>query len=413
MIVEIISTGTELLLGQIINTNAPYLARRLNQLGFNVLFQSTIGDNRERMAQVIANALSRADIIITTGGLGPTQGDITKEVCAQVINRRLILHAPTLDRIKNFFSARNIYMPESNVRQAMIPEEAIVIDNDRGTAPGVIVPTDNQFIIHLPGPPHEMEWMFEHSIVPFLKNKFGQQGAIVSKVLRTYGIGESALEEKIKDLIKAQTNPTIALLARNGEIHIRLTAKGQSEYESGQLIAELEEKIRHRINPYIFGSDDETLEMVVGQLLISNKFTIALAESCTGGLVTSRLTDVPGSSKYLVGSIICYSNKIKTDYLGVPAQVIAEYGAVSEKTAGYMAQGIRNKFATNLGIGITGIAGPDGGTLEKPVGLVYIAVAGQNGLRCFKHIMTGQRTGIKNRIALTTLDIIRRYGLEL
>ena len=240
MIVEIVSTGTELLLGQIVNTNAPYLARKLNELGFDVLFQSTVGDNRDRMTQVLSTALDRADIIITTGGLGPTQGDITKEVTAKLLGKTMFLHEPSLKSIKCFFAARKIAMTDNNQRQAMIPEGALVLANDRGTAPGVIVETEKNTVIHLPGPPFEMEGMFQKSVAPYLIERFGAQGIILSKVLRTYGLGESSLEEEIKDLIKSQGNPTIALLARSGEIHVRLTAKAPSGDEARILIERLE-----------------------------------------------------------------------------------------------------------------------------------------------------------------------------
>ena len=409
MIVEIVSTGTELLLGQIVNTNAAYLARKLNSLGFHVLYQSTVGDNRERMTQVLATALARADIVITSGGLGPTQGDITKEVSAGLLNKPLILHEPSLERIRCFFRQRNLPMPDNNVRQAMVPEGAIVVDNERGTAPGVILEEGEKTIIHLPGPPHELELMFERSIVPYLIRRFGEQGIIVSRVLRTYGIGESTLEEKIRDFILNQSNPTIALLARNGEIHVRLTAKGASAMEANELIMRLENQLRQYIDQYIFGVDEESLEIVVGRLLQEKGMTLALAESCTGGLVSSRITDVPGSSVYLTGAIVCYSNQIKIDSVGVPAEILERYGAVSKETACYMAQGIRGKFKTDLGVGITGIAGPGGATATKPVGLVYIAVDGPAGCDCQEYRFFGERTGIKHRTALAALNQLRLY----
>lgn len=329
MIVEIVSTGTELLLGQIVNTNAPYLARRLNELGFDVLFQSTVGDNRSRMTDVLSTALGRADIVVTTGGLGPTQGDITKEVTASLLGLPLSLHRPSLNSIKCFFSHHKVAMTENNVRQAMIPEGATVLANNRGTAPGVIIETAKNTIIHLPGPPYEMEGMFEQTVAPYLQKRFERQGIIYSKVLRTYGLGESLLEDAIKDYIHNQSNPTIALLARNGEILVRLTVKADSESLAHQLIASLEEQLNERIGQYVFGYDDETLELVVGRLLAERRLTVALAESCTGGLVSSRITDIPGSSGYLTGAVVCYSNASKIAAVGVPAPVIENYGAVS------------------------------------------------------------------------------------
>jgi len=413
MIVEIITTGTELLLGQIVNTNAPYLAKQLNELGFHVLYQTTVGDNRDRMTQILTTALNRADLIITTGGLGPTQGDITKEVTAQVLQRSLYLHEPSMHRIKCFFAQHHACMPDSNLRQAMIPEGAIVLNNERGTAPGIILENNEKTIINLPGPPHELEGMVQQAVIPYLNKRFGIQGAIVSRVLHTYGIGESALEEKIKDLILNQTNPTIALLARLGEVIIRLTAKGQTQAHANQLIDELQQTIYGRISDYIFGIDDDTMETVVGNILTQKNLTIALAESCTGGLVTSRITDVSGSSQYVCGSIICYSNSIKIQELGVPKQTIATHGAVSSETAVAMAARIREKFNTDIGIGITGIAGPNGGTDAKPVGLVYIAIDGPAGLKCDKYQFVGQRTDIKYRASQAALDILRCYVHDL
>ncbi|MDR3592242.1 MAG: competence/damage-inducible protein A [Negativicutes bacterium] len=409
MIIEIVSTGTELLLGQIVNTNSSYLARKLNELGFDVLFQSTVGDNRDRMAQVLSTALARADIIVTTGGLGPTQGDITKEVTANLLGKTMYLHEPSLKSIKCFFAARQIAMTGNNQRQAMIPEGAIVLDNDRGTAPGVIIETDNNTVIHLPGPPVEMEGMFEKSVAPYLRSRFGVQGIIFSKVLRSYGIGESTLEEEIKDLIKSQGNPTIALLARSGEIHVRLTAKAASGEEAQSLIAGLEQQIRGRIGQYVFGTDDETLEQVVGELLTAKQLTVSFAESCTGGFVSHKITDIPGSSAYLTGSVICYSNDSKISAVGVPAATIESRGAVSPETAKAMAEGIRQRLASDIGVGITGIAGPGGAVPGKPVGLVYIAVAGSGGVQCHQHNFTGQRGSIKLRAALAALNHLRQY----
>ncbi|SDD43976.1 competence/damage-inducible protein A [Sporomusa acidovorans] len=415
MIVELVSTGTELLLGQIVNTNAPFLAGRLNELGFSVLFQTTVGDNRDRMRKVLEIAMARADIIITSGGLGPTQGDITKEVTASLLNKAMFLHEESVAHIQRFFDERRLCMSDNNLRQAMMPEGAQVIENTCGTAPGVIIEetTAGKVIINLPGPPHELTAMFEKSIVPYLVERFGIQGVIMSRVLRTYGLGESLLEEKIKKYILTQANPTLALLARNGEIHVRITARAASEKEALQLINELEGKIRPLLEEYIFGIDDETMEQAVGNLLLKQNMTIALAESCTGGLVTSRITDIPGSSGYLAGSFVCYSNNIKISQVGVPEEIIAAKGAVSRETAEYMAEGVRKEIHTDIGVGITGIAGPGGATANKPVGLVYIAVDGSAGKVCYEHYFNGTRTNIKHRTALAALNHVRHYLLTI
>ncbi|TWH49301.1 competence/damage-inducible protein A [Sporomusa sp. KB1] len=415
MIIELVNTGTELLLGQIVNTNAPFLAARLNELGFSVLYQTTVGDNRERMKSVLKTALERANIVITSGGLGPTQGDITKEVTASLLNKPMYLHAASAERIQRFFTEHRLCMTDNNLRQAMMPEGAQIIENTCGTAPGVIIEqeTTGKVIINLPGPPHELAAMFEKSIITYLTERFGVQGAIVSRVLRTYGLGESALEERIKKYISAQSNPTLALLARNGEIHVRITARAGSETESVQLINELEGQIQPLLNEYIFGIDEETMEKSVGNLLLAKKLTIALAESCTGGLVSSRITDVPGSSQYLLGSIVCYSNAVKTRHVGVPEEIIATKGAVSQETAECMAQGIKERFQTSIGVGITGIAGPDGATENKPVGLVYIAIDGSAGKVCYEHYFNGTRLDIKHRTALAALNHVRHYLLNI
>ena len=413
MIIEIISTGTELLLGQIMNTNTPFLSQKLNDLGFDVVYHSTVGDNKKRMQQVLSNALQRADIIITSGGLGPTQGDITKQVTAELLNIPLFLDEDSANNIKLFFEKRQLVMSENNLRQAMMPTGAIIIKNECGTAPGVIIEHDSKTIIHLPGPPHELEWMFEHAVVPYLNKRFALQGVIISRILHTYGIGESALEEKIKDFILAQSNPTIALLANKGEVIIRLTAKSDTADKAQLLIAGLEQKLRHEIADYIWGLDNDTIEANIGEILTRKQLTIALAESCTGGLITSRITDISGSSNYLMGSIVCYTNKIKTDFVGVPAQIIMDHGAVSHQTASLLATNMRQKFTATLGMGITGIAGPNGATPTKPVGTVFIAIDGPLGIQCKKYTFNGQRTDIKYRISQAALHMLRQYTLSL
>lgn len=409
MIVEIVSTGSELLLGQIINTNAPYLAQKLNEIGYDAVYQSTVGDNRQRMASVLSIALERADIVITSGGLGPTRGDITKEVTAELLGRPMYLHDESVEHIKGFFERRRLTMSQNNLRQAMMPEGAIVVKNFRGTAPGVVLEHEGKTIIHLPGPPMELEYMFENGIRPYLANRFGNQGMIVSKVLRTFGLGESALEERIHDYILAQKNPTLALLARSGEIHVRLTAKGETADHAHRLIGELEPKIRERIGEFVFGTDGQGLEQVVGEELTAKKYTLALAESCTGGAVSARLTDIPGSSAYLIGSIVSYSNPIKSGFVGVPESILEEKGAVSEETALAMAEGIRERFGADIGVGVTGIAGPGGGTEAKPVGLVYIAVAGPDGTVVEEERFVGQRNVIRTRTVNAALNLVRQY----
>lgn len=413
MVVEIVTTGTELLLGQIINTNSAYLAEELNKIGFDVLYQTTVGDNRVRMQEVLAHALNRADIVITSGGLGPTQGDITKEVTANLFDRELVLHQQSLDRIQAHFKQVDRVMTDNNIRQAMIPEGAAVLANYAGTAPGVVLEHEGKIIINLPGPPFELKDMFTRSVKPFLAEKFGYKSVIVSRVLNTFGIGESSLEDKIKDLIFAQANPTLALLARPGEVIVRITAKEETEEAARALIRAVEDEIRSRVGQYIFAIDDADMEDAVGALLTDKKLTIACAESCTGGLLTSRLTDVAGSSGYVCGAVVSYTNEVKVNELEVPGDVLAQKGAVSEEVAVAMAKGVLAKFRTDIGVSITGIAGPGGATADKAVGLVYIAITGKAGTKCVKHHFSGNRKAIKYRSTQTALDLIRKYVKEL
>ncbi|WP_110953211.1 competence/damage-inducible protein A [Anaerosinus massiliensis] len=413
MIIEIVTTGTELLLGQIVNTNSAYLAKQLNKLGLDVLYQTTVGDNRQRMTDVLKLALQRADIVITSGGLGPTQGDITKLVTASLFDLEMKLHQPSLDNIEKIFSSRGRQMTENNIRQAMIPDGAFVLDNACGTAPGIVLEHSGKVIINLPGPPHELKDMFMRKVVPYLSKKFGCESVIVSRVLNTFGIGESLLEEKIEDLILNQGNPTLALLARPGEVIVRITAKADTNEKARALIGKVETEIRKRIGQFIFAVDDGDMEEVVGKLLTDKRLTIACAESCTGGLLTSRLTDVSGSSNYVYGSVVSYTNEVKKDELHVKEEVLQEKGAVSEEVAIAMAEGILHKFHTHIGIGITGIAGPEGGSEEKPVGLVYIAITGSLGSRVYKYNFNGDRKYIKYRTSQAALDIVRHYVQEL
>lgn len=413
MVVEIVTTGTELLLGQIVNTNAAYLAESLNKLGFDVLYQTTVGDNRERMAEVLKLALARADIVITSGGLGPTQGDITKFVAAKLCGRQLYVDEKSLEHIRKFAMQRGFPMTENNVRQAMIPQGAVVFANACGTAPGVAIEQDGRVIIHLPGPPNECRDMFSRSVTPYLLQKYGTNSTIMSRVLHTFGIGESLLEEKIMDLIKNQQNPTLALLVRPSGVIIRITAKADDAKAAEALISDMEKELRQRIGTYIYAVDERGMEDVVGEMLAEKGIHIACAESCTGGLVTSRLTDVPGSSRYVHGAVVSYTNEIKERALQVSAETLRCFGAVSKQTAREMAQGIRCKFAADIGLAVTGLAGPGGGSPEKPVGLVYIAVTGKNGTKICQKQFSGSRKTIKYRASQMALDAVRQYIQEM
>lgn len=412
MIVEIVTTGSELLLGQIVNTNAAYMSSRLNDLGFDVLYQTTVGDNHDRMKAVLEHALSRADIVITSGGLGPTQGDITKEVSAEIFGRKMKVHEESKRRMEEKFIQRHVTWTENNMRQVILPEGAEVFLNYNGIASGVVLENNGKYLINLPGPPSEMKDMFERSLKPFLKRKFGFKHVIVSKVLNTMGLGESLLETKIKDLILAQSNPTLALLIRPAGVIIRITAKADTREQAEILIEEMEAKIRERVGKYIYSVDDEKMEQVVAKLLKDNCLKVACAESCTGGMLSQRLTSIPGSSAYIDGSVVTYSNDVKMKFLCVDENLLNSKGAVCAEVAGQMAEGIMQLMEANLGIGITGIAGPTGGSKEKPVGLVYIAVAGKYGTKVTENYFSGERDQIRYRATQQALSMLRHYIME-
>ena len=413
MVIEIVTTGTELLLGQVVNTNAAFLAAEFNRIGMDVLYQSTVGDNRARMKETLAHAFARADIVVTSGGLGPTQGDITKEVAAELFGRSLSLHEESMARIRAYFDQRlGARMADSNVRQAMIPEGAHVFANHCGTAPGIALEVDGKLLICLPGPPFELKDMVKRSVLPYLLEKYGAESVIVSRVLRTAGIGESALEEAIRDLILAQENPTLALLARPDAVIVRITAKDTTAEAARARIAPMEAEIRRRLGAHVFGVDDERMESVVGALLAKKRLTVATAESCTGGLVASRLTDVAGSSRYVRGAAVTYTNESKGALLGVSEQTLAEKGAVSAETAAQMAEGVRSRFGADFGVSTTGVAGPEPSE-GKPVGLVYVAVAGPLGVRGQECHLGGGRKAVKFRASQAALDLLRRYIEEL
>ncbi len=407
MKVEIVSTGTELLLGEIVNTNFQYLAGRLNALGFDVLYETTVGDNYGRMKDVLAHALERADIVITSGGLGPTQGDITKEVTADLLQKPLFMDKEILSDLEKFFAFRGICMPQNNAKQAMVPQDGIVLPNKCGTAPGILIEHDNKIIANLPGPPRELKDMFEKQLAPWLINKYGQQGVIYSYTLKSAGLGESTVAEKLADLISEQSNPTIALYARQGDIRIRITAKADDEETAKRLTSDLADKVRGRLDS-IYGEGDDTLASVLGDTLRERQLTISIAESCTGGLVSNMLTDIAGSSGYFNGAAVTYSNQAKQDILGVNMADLSTYGAVSAEIAAQMAEGAARHFNSNLGIGITGIAGPGGGSEEKPVGTVYIAICFSGHTTTKRHTFSGQRADIKLRTAsMAMLDAIK------
>lgn len=407
---EIIAVGTELLLGQIVNTNAQFLSQELSRLGINVYFQTVVGDNSMRLQETFENALSRADVIVLTGGLGPTKDDLTKETVAKTLGLELELHEESLRKIKGFFASIHREMSHNNEKQAYLPKGCNVLINDNGTAPGCLIEKNGKIVVMLPGPPQEMEPMFKASVYPYLRSKTTE--IIYSKVLRIFGIGESALEERLNDLIDRQSNPTIAPYAKQGEVTLRITAKCENEVQAEKMIQPIEDEIRNRLGIAVYGEGEESLEEVVSKLLLEKGVTLATAESCTGGLLGEKITRIPGISAVYLAGVITYSNEAKMKLLGVSEETLTLHGAVSSQTAKEMARGIRDSSNSDIGISITGIAGPGGGTEEKPIGLVYVGMSTRE--KCwYKELrLAGSRQRIRNMTTMYALDTIRRYLLE-
>ncbi|MCI1478559.1 MAG: competence/damage-inducible protein A [Clostridium beijerinckii] len=407
---EIIAIGTEILLGDIINSNAQYLAQELAALGIDMYYQQVVGDNEIRVMHAFDEAYSRSDIIITTGGLGPTDDDITKEVAAKYFNKKLIQDENSIKKIRDYFKFRERAMTQNNLKQGLIPEGATVINNNNGTAPGVIIEDDNKIMIILPGPPKEMKPMFEESVKPYLQEK--SDSILVSRVVKILGIGESAVAEEIKDLIDTQTNPTIAPYAKDVGVMLRITAKAATKDEALKLIEPIEEEIKNRLGDNVYASEDINIEEVVARLLIEKKLTISTAESCTGGMIASYLINYPGISEVFLEGAVTYSNEAKHNRLGVNNDILNKYGAVSEETAREMAIGIAKTANTDVSIVTTGIAGPEGGTLEKPVGLVFIGVYVQGKVTIQKCLFKGDRNKVRLQATITGLDMLRRILIK-
>ncbi|MDB3084824.1 competence/damage-inducible protein A [Clostridioides difficile] len=412
---EIISVGTEILLGDIVNTNSQFLAKELASLGIEVYHQSTVGDNKQRLLECFDESLKRSDLVITTGGLGPTGDDMTKETAAEYFGQELELHKPSLEVLESFFVKTGRKMAENNMKQVYFPKDAIVLKNDNGTAPGAILKKNDKSIIVLPGPPREMKAMFNESVKPYLQQFTNEM--LVSKTLRLYGIGESNLELEILDIINEQTNPTVALYAKELEVTIRITAKAKNEKDAFELIKPVEEEIKNRVGKYVYTEGDisvsegETaLEDAVAKLLVEKNLTIAVAESCTGGLVSSSLINYSGISSVFLEGCVTYSNEAKMKRLGVKRETLEEFGAVSEQTAIEMAEGVAKELGANIGISTTGVAGPGGGTEEKPVGLVYTAIYINGKTVVKKNIFNGDRRKIRLR---ATRDLLNELRIQL
>ncbi len=410
MVVELISVGTELLLGNIVNTNAQYLSQKCAGLGLSVYYQSCVGDNAGRLAEAIRLAMSRCDVVILGGGLGPTEDDITKETAASVLGLELVEDAHTKERIKAYMG-KGKEIPENNWKQAMVPVGAKVLDNDNGTAPGLIMEKDGTRLILLPGPPNELIPMFQESVIPYLKEI--ASSAIFSVMVKSCGIGESKVASMLEDIIGAQTNPTIATYAKTGEVDIRVTASASTEKEAKKLVKPVVEKIKERLKEAVFTTDEDvTLEEEVVRLLDKYELTLVTAESCTGGLLGGRLVNVPGVSDVYKAGFITYSNKAKRKYLDVSKNTLKKYGAVSKETAKEMAKGGVFQTDADICVAITGLAGPQGATDEKPVGLVYIACYIDDKVQVKEYHFKGNRNKVREQAVVRALDTVRRCILD-
>lgn len=393
MKVEIIAVGTEVLMGDIVNTNAQYIARMLSMLGLGTYYHSAVGDNAERLKDMFEVGFERADIIITTGGLGPTKDDLTKEVAGEFFNKEMILDDEILENIELLFRKLGRPLTDNNRKQAYFPKGSIIIPNPNGTAPGCIVEEKGKTLIMLPGPPREMKPMFQNSITPYLA-KYAS-GILISTIIRLFGIGESSMEALIEDIIQDQKNPTIAPYASEGELILRLTAWGQSKQDALNVMSPVKKELYKRLGKYIYGEGEKGLDTLVGEALMTQNLNIAVAESCTGGMISDTLIGFPGISQVFKEGLITYSNEAKMKYLDVKQETLDAYGAVSRETAEEMAIGVRRAAGADIGIATTGIAGPGGGTKEKPVGLVYIGLSIGDQTYTYEINITGGRHKVR------------------
>lgn len=405
---ELIAIGTELLLGNIANTDAQMISEGLSELGINVYYHTVVGDNPDRVRQAVEIARRRADIIITTGGLGPTCDDLTKVALAEAFGKPLVYHEPSAQRIRDRFAAMERPVTENNFQQAMVPEGCTVLDNDWGTAPGVAFEADGAHVILLPGPPRECEMMFRHRAVPYLKSL--SDGVIVSRTVKTFGIGESAAETLLRDLMNALHNPTLAPYAKPTGTELRITAHAATEEEAYALIAPVEAQVKEILGEHVIGVNVNSIQEVCLNLLKEKGLTLGTAESCTGGLIAKLITDLPGASAVLKGGIVSYTNQVKTGVLEVPQALLEEYGAVSPQVAEAMARGAKKVLGCDIALSATGVAGPDPDDRGNPVGLVYLGLAyGEDCIVQEYHAGRGDRDRVRRLSAGTALDMVRRY----
>jgi nicotinamide-nucleotide amidase len=406
--VEIVTIGTELLLGHLVDTNSVYIARALADHNVDVYAKHSVGDNADRLAAMLEDVLTRADGAVTTGGLGPTVDDLTKDAVARAVGTRLELHQPSLDALTAIVAKNGRTVSENNRRQAILPVGAHVLDNPHGTAPGfVALRADGKFVACMPGVPREMKPMLDERLVPWLVERFGLQGGIYTTTIRTVGIPESELDRRVDDLFRTLENPKIAMLAHAGRVDVKVMTKAASAERAAELSAPIVADVRERIGAGIYGGDGDTLEGAIVAELAARGATVATAESITGGGIADALVTVAGASAVFPGGIVAYANAAKTALLDVPVATLERVGAVSEETALAMAEGVRARFGSTYGIATTGIAGPSGGSAEKPVGLVWFALARADGATVTRRVvLPGVRSDIRNRAITTALAML-------
>jgi nicotinamide-nucleotide amidase len=413
MNIEIIAIGTELLLGQSVDTNSSWLAKEMARMGIDVYSFQAVGDNEKRIETALKGACERSQAVLTTGGLGPTVDDVTRKVAAKLASRTLVYHENIAKEIEARFARNKLPFAKVNLNQAFIPQGAVIIPNPVGTAPGFIVKVGKSHLACMPGVPAEMKSMFEATVKPFLKELSPTESLIKSRVYRTTGISESQLNEMIRDLFEKSTNPTVGVLAHKEGVDIRLTAKAASDQEADTLLDGLGKTLTQLLPNYIYGLDQEDLETIVGRMMTTRGLSLALAEFCTGGLIAHRITRVPGSSRYFKAGYVSYSNEAKTDLFGVEPALIKSKGAVSPEVALKMAEGALKRSGASIALSATGIAGPDGGTPEKPVGLVWMGLCDESGSQAVEYRFFGHRDNIQFRASQAALELLRRHVLGM
>jgi nicotinamide-nucleotide amidase len=402
--------GTELVQGLIADTNSAWVSQRLAAMGIPTDYHTSVGDDVDALVDVVRQAAARSDVVIVSGGLGPTADDITREALARAAGVPLVLHPESLEVIASRFATWGREMAENNKAQAWLPEGAEVMPNAHGTAPGFVVRIDRASVFVLPGVPRELYAMFDEKVSPRLLEAGASSGVIRMRRILCFGPGESSVDLKIRDLMAPGREPNVGILVRDYIITVKITARAETVTEADALIAETEREVRARLGDIVFGADDDTLAEVTARELISRGLTVATAESCTGGLIAKELTDVPGISASFIGGVVCYANEAKHELVGVSEETLGEHGAVSEEVAAALAGGVRKRTGADVAVSTTGIAGPAGGTEEKPVGLVYIALASGEGVDVKRCMFHGSRDRIRTRATLTALDMLRQWA---